>query len=69
LGAEFAIGFLYGVDLGKFNNVGEMSLCIEKQANAGELFTTVESNLKTALKNKDITFAIENLQLFIDSVT
>lgn len=60
MGAEFAVGFLYGAKSGGFDDV-ELFKCLQKEVDADALFTVSDARLKKALNDNDTTLGIQAL--------
>jgi len=60
MGAEFAVGFLYGMNAGGFDDK-ELYKCLQNELDADKAFLDADVKLKTALNNNDPNLAIESL--------
>ena len=67
MGAEFAVGFLYGTNAGGFDDL-ELYVCLQNEIDADKIFLDADVKLKTALNNNDPNLAIESLTEMIGFV-
>lgn len=57
MGAEFAAGFLYGAQVGGFDE-GKLFDCLDREITADQIFVQADADLKTAIQNNDPNMAV-----------